>query len=219
VGHYNSDHPKGRRFTAEELRSHRAKWHEQVKSLNDDINVPSAVTIQKVTGNRNIVAGRDVKIAEKFTTRVEVVPDPGGRHITDAEALQVKQAVAKYSELMKSAELSPNPSRVWGRLYDYFQVTSYKEIPFGRVEEALKIAHTEIAKVRPKIRRRNPEAWRNQYYTAVYAAAGSLSMSKEDVYAFAYEQLRLKKPIGSLKELTQKQLQELDRKMKQMTRG
>ncbi|MBL8015336.1 MAG: HNH endonuclease [Candidatus Doudnabacteria bacterium] len=33
VGHYNSDHPRGRKFTAEELRKHKKNWLEQVSSI------------------------------------------------------------------------------------------------------------------------------------------------------------------------------------------
>lgn len=213
VGHYCDGHPKGRKFTTDELITHRDQWYLKVESLNAN-PAPVPQVGHNIRGSRNIVAGRDVTITEKIVKRIEVLTDPGGRHITDAEALQLRQAVAKYSELMKSVGLNPNPSHIWSKLYRHFQVTSYKEIPSGGFDKAMKIINTEIGKARPKLRRRDPALWRTQYYTAIYAAANALSMSKDEVYRFAFEALSLKKAIGSLKELTQKQLQDLDRKMK-----
>jgi len=167
-----------------------------------------------VTGSHHMVAGRDLTVAQKITKRNEVIPDAGGRHITDQEAYKIKNEVKKYSDLMKEAELNPNPSKVWSRLYKHFQIPSYREIPSGHAEEAIKIIQIEIAKARPKVRRRNPEAWRKQFYKPIWAASRQLGMNKEEVYQFANEQLMLKKQIDSLKQLTQKQLQALDRKLK-----
>ena len=64
------------------------------------------------------------------------------------------------------------------------------------------------------MRRRNPAAWKKQFYTAIWAASTQLGMNKEEVYKFANEELMPKKQIDSLKQLTQKQLQDLDRKIK-----
>lgn len=215
IGHYNDGHPKGRKFTPDELKAHRDRWYETARDMMGLARKTQPPVVQNVTGNKNIVAGRDINIAKKFTTRVEVVPDRGGRHITEAEAHRVQQAMQKYTALLKEAELNPNPSGVWKRIYDHFLITTYKEIPFGRVEEALTIIQTATAMIRPKIRRKNPDLWRNQFYTAIYAAANSLGLDKDAVYQFAFDELGLKKPISSLKDLTQRQLQDLDRKMKQ----
>ncbi|MCW5211692.1 HNH endonuclease [Desulfobulbus sp. TB] len=212
VGNYNTEHPKGRKFSPAELKKHRDAWFAQVKSLNEDAD--SSQGDITVTGSANMVAGRDLTVAQKITKKNEVVPDAGGRHITDQEAYKVKNEIKKYSDLMKEAGLDPNPSKVWSRLYNHFQIPSYREIPSGYAEEAIKIIQTERAKARPKVRRRNPAAWRKQYYTAIWAASKQLGMNKEEVYQFANEQLMPKKQIDSLKKLTQKQLQDLDRKLK-----
>jgi hypothetical protein len=212
---YNFDHPKGRRFTPSELKRHRDAWFANVKSLNDQTEVVPGAQYQTVKGNRNVVAGGDVNIAARITKRNEVVPDPGGRHITEAEAFQIKTAVDKYSNLMKEAGLNPSPGSVWSKLYKYFKVPSYREIPFGHCEEAISLVQIETAKARPKLRRRNPQAWRNQYYAAIWAAAKNIGMEKADVYMFAFQRLGLTRPISSLTSLSQKQLQELDRKLKE----
>lgn len=216
--HYNPDHPKGRRFSSTELKRHRDAWFSSVKSLNDETKAVPRAQYQSVTGNRNVVAGGDVNIATKITKHNEVKPDPGGRHITEAEAFEIKAAVSNYSNLMKEAGLNPNPASVWSRLYKHFKVPTYREIPFGHFEEAISIVQVETAKARPKLRRRNPQAWRNQYYAAIWAAAKNLGMEKADVYDFASQHLALATPISTLTDLTQKDLQKLDRKLKERKR-
>ncbi len=214
VGSYNAEHPKGRKFSPAELRKHRDAWFAQVKSLNEETENSKGSIVQTVSGKGNMVAGRDLNVARKITRRNEVIPDAGGRHITGQEAFKIKAEIRKYTDLMKEAGLDPNPSGVWNRLYKHFQIASYREVPAGCVEEAIKIIQVEIAKSRPKVRKRNPDAWRKQFYTAIWAASKQLGMGKEDVYRFANEQLGPRKPINSLKDLTQKQLQGLDRKLK-----
>ncbi len=221
VGSYNTEHPKGRKFSPTELRKHRDNWFTRVKSLHEDGHESQAQgnIVQKVSGKGNMVAGRDLTVAQKITRRNEVIPDAGGRHITEQEAFGIKEQITKYSNLMKEAGLDPNPANVWTCLYRHFQITSYREVPAGHADEAIKLIQVEIAKARPKVRRRNPEAWKKQFYTAIWAAANQLGMSKEDVYHFANEQVGPKKPISSLTELTQKQLEHLDRKIKGQLKG
>ncbi|MFA7420741.1 MAG: HNH endonuclease [Melioribacteraceae bacterium] len=219
VGNYNDKHPKGKKYSTSELKKHRDAWYSNVKSLNSSETNPSSTINQSVSGKNNVVAGGDITYTQKFTKRNEVIPDAGGRHITDNEAFEIKEKVKKYSELMKEAGLDPNPAKLWSRLYKHFQVASYREIPFGCADEAMKIIIIETAKARPKVRRRNPEAWRKQYYNAIWAEVNQLGMLKEEIYDFAYANMLLKKRITSLTELTQKQLQELDRKLKARLKG
>jgi hypothetical protein len=221
VGSYNAEHPKGRKFSPAELGKHRDAWFAQVKSLNKDENEKEQTSnvVQLVSGKSNMVAGRDLTVAQKVSRRNEVIPDAGGRHITDQEVYKIRMEVKKYSDFMKEAGLNPNPSSVWSRLYKHFQIASYREVPSGCADEAVKLIQVEIAKARPKVRKRNPEAWRKQFYSPIWAASKQLGMSKEDVYRFANEQLNPRKPIKSLKELTQRQLQDLDRKMKAKLKG
>lgn len=211
---YNDKHPKGKKYSVTELKKHRDAWYANVKLLNSSEVIPSSTINQTVSGKNNVVAGGDITYTQKLTKRNEVKPDAGGRHITDNEAYEIKEKVKKYSDLMKEAGLNANPAKLWSRLYKHFQVASYREIPFGCADEALKIITIETAKVRPKVRRRNLEAWRKQYYNAIWAAVNQLGMQKEEVYDFAFANMELKNRIVSLKELTQKQLQELDRKLK-----
>ena len=217
VANYNSEHPKGRKFKPSELKKHRDAWYAKTKNGNNGEYPGSAQgnVTQNVSGKDNIVAGRDLTVTKKVVKKNEVIPDAGGRHITDQEAYKVKSEVQKYSDLMKEAGLDPNPQIIWRKLYRRFQVTSYRELPNGKAEEAIKFIQIEVAKTRPKVRRRNPDAWRKQFYNAIWAASKQLSMSKEEVYIYVNENLEPKNEVISLKQLTQKQLQKLDRHFKQ----
>ncbi|MEK7990914.1 MAG: HNH endonuclease [Thiotrichaceae bacterium] len=221
VGNYNVEHPKGRKFSPKELRKHRDNWFEKVKKpqtqeSNKDTREASDIS-QTVIGEGNMVAGGDIinNLNQKKIIKNNILPDRGGRHITEQEAYQIYKNVQTYSKLMKDAGLDPNPAKVWKRLKEKFQVTTYKEIPFGCADEAIKIVQQETAKARPKVRRRNPDAWRNSYYKPIWAGAKQLGLSKDDIYKIANE-LSSKKNINSLKDLTQKQLQQLDDKVKQL---
>ena len=83
VGNYNDEHPKGQKFSSEELMKHRNGWFAEVKSLNSKSEKSSSNVTQTVSGKGNIVAGVDVNIAKKIQKRTEVPADPGGRHIPE----------------------------------------------------------------------------------------------------------------------------------------
>ena len=69
--------------------------------------------------------------------------------------------------------------------------------------------YAQIAMARAKIRRKAPERWKQSLYKPIYARANELGMSKEELYAVAETRLALNKSIGSLKDLTQKNLERL----------
>ena len=77
VGNYNIEHPKGRKYTPNELRKHRDNWYEHVKAMNSPQKQPSSADkpsltvkrskkstmIQKNTGNGQMLqAGRDIHL-------------------------------------------------------------------------------------------------------------------------------------------------------------
>ena len=77
------------------------------------------------------------------------------------------------------------------------------------LENVIAWLYAQLAMQRPKVRRSNPEVWRQSFYKPIYARAGELGMNKEQVYAFAKERIPLKKSIRSLKDLSQKELERL----------
>jgi hypothetical protein len=63
----------------------------------------------------------------------------------------------------------------------------------------------------PKIRRKDPEKWKGTpFQIDLFARGRAWDFQRMDLYLLAQERLALKKPVNSLKELTQRDLQRLD---------
>ena len=90
-----------------------------------------------------------------------------------------------------------------------FQVASYLLIPRSRYEEALGFLRQHRAINRSHLRGRNPVAYQNDFYRAIFAGARELGWDGERVYRFATEKLALKTAVASLKELGPVQLKAL----------
>jgi len=212
VEHYNNQHPRGRKFSESELSKHRDNWFSKVEELNTLPPLPNEVphVIQTVSGKGNMVAGRDLNISTERVVRKTIVQtDPGGKHISNTTARKIQEMVKEYIDIHTSAgkEAQRAAQRIWSSLKKEFNVTSYKEIPAQDSDRAIQWLHAQIAMARPKIRRKAPEKWKQSFFKPIYARAGELGISKEDLYLLAQERLALKKPIRSLKELTQRDLQ------------
>jgi site-specific recombinase XerD len=92
-------------------------------------------------------------------------------------------------------------------LTNRYQVTSYHLIPRALGDEAIKWLQQRAAMLRPKLRRANPSAWRDEYYKAIWARARELRMSKGDVYSLVKRRLNLQ--VVSLKQLGEHNLRHL----------
>lgn len=98
----------------------------------------------------------------------------------------------------------------YNTFYKEFKISSYKLLPKDKYEEALIWLRKRNAyKGKKVLRQGNKEEWRKEQYTAIYFKANNLGMSKEDLYLFATEKLALKKPLTSLKELSDTRLEKL----------
>lgn len=216
VGHYNEKHPKGRKYSENELKKYRDNWYVQVIELNkiDKREEEIIKTIQQnIRGNNNIVASGDVKITtEKIIKKTIVSTDPGGKHITNETARKIKELVDQFIELNEDAGKNPSEAakKIWSKLKKEFNVTTYKEIGIERSKEAIDWLYAQISMMRPKVRRPNPEKWRKTYYAPIYAKSKELGITKEKLYELAKERIPLKKSISSLKDLTQRDLVKLN---------
>lgn len=217
VEHYNNSHPRGRKFSEAELRKHRDNWYRTLQESNNPAppcDDPAQI-VQLVAGQGNMVAGHDMNI---HTERIRVInktvvhTDPGGKHISNSTARKIQELVKDIIEVYAAAGKEPKgiaPS-IWSRLYKQFNVTTYKEIALDDSEKAIQWLHAQAAMARPKIRRKAPEKWKQSLYKPIYTrATKELNMSKEQLYALAQERLQLAKPITSLKELTERNLERL----------
>ena len=214
VENYNDHHPRGSKFSESELRKHRDTCFSKVEEMNKLTPLPSdsPQLIQAVSGNGNMVAGRDLKIhTERVVPKTVVQTDPGGRHISNTTARKIQDLVKDYIDIHTTAgkDTQRAAQRIWSSLKNEFNVTSYKEIPAQDSDRAIQWLQAQVAMATPKIRRMAPDKWKESLYKPIYARAGELGISKDDLYLLAQERLALQKPIRSLKELTQRDLQRL----------
>ncbi|MDY0300027.1 MAG: HNH endonuclease [Trichlorobacter sp.] len=214
VEHYNNNHPRGRKFSEGELRKHRDNWYSMVRELNTPLPCPESPSqvFQTVNGKGNMLAGRDLNIVtERVVKKTVVQTDPGGKHISNTTARKILELVNEYIDIYTAAgkDSQRAAKRIWSTLKKEFTVTTYKEISSDDSDRAIQWLHAQIAMARPKIRRKDPERWKQSFYKPIYARAGELGMSKEELYVLAQTRLSLKNPIASLKDLTQKNLERL----------
>lgn len=156
------------------------------------------------------VAGRDININTRRVTRTTVEAPPGS--LSPAQAKRLKDAIDKMVEIEAAGGvLNGDLPRLYAKWYtilrDRFGVASYKEIPAARADEALAWLKQAAAMNRPRLRRNDTAAWRNEHYKAIWARSRELAMSKGDVYALVLD--RLGKRVLSLKGLGDQTLRQL----------
>jgi hypothetical protein len=94
-----------------------------------------------------------------------------------------------------------------------FNVTHYALLPKDQFDDAIKWIQKQIAINRQKLRKPDNEKWKTQIYSSIWAKARERGMDKPQVYDYAEKVLSLKKPISSLKELSDTRLKKLYTKL------
>jgi len=187
---------------------------------------PPADTVSQevhVTGHRNVVqvAGRDLIRTERLIHRNTITPDE--THFTTEQRERIRRLIGELADRLAGYDGKPNFSTVHRMLQRRFQVASYLLIPRGRYEEAIGFLRQHRAINSSRLRRRNPIAYQNDFYRAIFAGARELDWDKGQVYRFTTEKLALKCPLASLKELGSVQLKTLaeliQRKVRTMRAG
>lgn len=134
-------------------------------------------------------------------------------HITDSQAKQIRDKVneiVKINENTGKLNTGQLFKQTWTGIYNRFGITKYTLLPIEKFEECMSWLQSQIAyEHRPKLRKSNKPEWKKQMYKAIYAKIRNKNMSREALYDYAYEKLNLKKPINSLKELSDTRLKKL----------
>jgi hypothetical protein len=79
----------------------------------------SPQVIQAVSGNGNMVAGRDLNIrTERVVRKTVVQTDPGGRHISNTTARKIQDLVKDYIDIHTTAgkDTQRAAQRIWSSL-------------------------------------------------------------------------------------------------------
>lgn len=172
-------------------------------------------TKQEITGNNNLQVGVNngyIIRTNKVQRKVEVVYD-SDLHVTDAQAVKIREKISELVEMIASASQKNKASlfrEEYNALYKYFRITSYKLLPREKYEEAMIWLQKRIAyKGKKHLRRGDTEVWRKKQYTAIYTRARELGMTREEVLYQATILLSLKSPLESLKDVSDTRLQKI----------
>lgn len=174
------------------------------KSAGSSFNVSIQ---QNGRGNRAQVAAGDIINTERHTKVVKFTPDES--HISGEQAKRIRQLIDKLAKTLTGEDGKPNFRDAYGRLYNKFNIGTYRELKSESFDDAVSYLQQQAAINRPKLRRINPQAYRNNLYSPIWAKMKELSWDKPQVYAFASQKLELKKPISSLTQLGPNQLKSL----------
>lgn len=161
-----------------------------------------------INGDGNIQAGGDVNIN---TRKIERVPPPprNAEHITDTQAYKLKELVKKAVDIESKAGKEPSKAfpAWWSKLQKRYKVPRYDLIPCDLGDDAISYMQQEIAKLRPKLRRRDNESWRKEHYSGIWARAKELGKDKSWVYGLVEE--KIGKKVESLTTLGEQDLKKL----------
>jgi len=162
-----------------------------------------------VTGNGNLVAGRDIvqNINKKTTVRTEFTPGP--EHITSAMAKEIKDLVDDLVErgVASGGDQKKLYTEWWSKIKKRFNVPTYHAIPALLGESAIGWLKQQKAISRTKIRRTDNTSWRNEHYAGIKARCRDLEISKGKLLYIVEE--RLGKKVLSLTKLGDTDLKKL----------
>jgi hypothetical protein len=185
---------------------------------NTYLNVTQTGDVQSMTNSPGAIqAGRDVNYNPRVVR--PTVVQLGPQHLSTEQAFDVKKRVEDLVQLEAESGREPNYKKWWGKLKAAFRVPTYREIPAAQYDEAVSWLQQQGALIRPKLRRTNKPAWLKSHYTAIWAKANEMGMSKPDVYEFARSVLQLEAPPESLKDLGERQLDTLCKALFRHFRG
>lgn len=168
----------------------------------------SASISQKAIGDGAVQVAGNLNINSKQIIRPQITPGPD--HITPAQAHRL-QGLVKEAVESESVSGRYTTDQLFSKWYtmlrNRYKVNSYTVIPAELGDQAIKWMQRQVAMLRPKLRRTDNQAWRNQHYKAIWAKARELGFTKDQVYVLSGE--RLGKTITSLKQLGERNLKSL----------
>jgi hypothetical protein len=182
------------------------------KAMRENAEKPSGgkrhAAAMSITGDHNVQVGGDININHKT---VEVMPPAprGPEHITDAQAFKLQELVAEAVKIdcLAGADRGKAFPRWWGKLKAKYKVPRYDLIPCHLGDEAISFLQQEIAKLFPKVRRRDNATWRKKHYEGIYARSRELGRDKAWVYDLVEQ--RIGKKVTSLTQLGEQDLDKL----------
>lgn len=168
---------------------------------------PARVEQTAIASGDVFQAGGDLSINRKQIVRPVIPREP--HHITEEQAAEIRQRLTELGERDEKAGRGSTYGAWMNRFKKQFGVASYARLNIEQFDEAITWLKQQKAQNRSRLRRTSNSAWRQDHYAIIYGCVGTLKWSKPQLYEFAFEKLELKKPIESLKELGEQNLEKL----------
>ncbi len=174
---------------------------------------------QDVKGNNNTVIGEnhgDVINNPVYKKVTEIVYDED-KYITDSQAKEIHDIIDELVSMLSSGHPEKRSKlypQEWNAFKKHFKITKYQLLPKTSYEDAIKwLKKRKAYHGRPKLRLTDKTRYRKDFYKGIYARIKNLNMTKEELFVFAEEELKLKQPINSLTELSDTRLKKLYHKI------
>jgi hypothetical protein len=193
------------------------KKEELKKSVINSKSKSELIFKQESVGNNNLLIGslNKMELYQNSTKIIRNVVQPDATCIDDKKAYEIKEKIdqlveidilsGKYKEFDKGKRYAFH----WNTFKRYFKITDYHLIKNSDYEKVMIWLRKMVAINKPKLRKNNPVEWRNRNYSSIYSKIKSFGIAKEELYSIAYDKLKLKNPITSLKDLNDNNLKKL----------
>ncbi len=191
----------------------------EIKEMYSIKEQPESSLKQNAKGNNITQIGINEGTVNIKTNKIKqenkISPNPEF-HISGKQAQLIKKHVDQIVELNEKAgkfktkeDKSFFYGKTWASFRSKFSVTSYQLLPKEKFNEAIHWLNQQEAIQKPKLRRTNNDVWRKKNYSAIFSRLKQLGLEKEKAYEIANKKLNLKKPIDSLKDLGEQNLEHL----------
>ncbi len=167
---------------------------------------------QSITGDNNVQVGVNnghIIHTKKVKVTTEVLHAPG-QHITDAQALQIREKITEIAGMVATnkGSIGSMIKKEYNAFYNQFGCTSYKLLPSDKFDEAITwLAKRTAYHGKKNLRHGDTPEWRKKQYTAINTRARQLGMDRDKIILFAQDKLELKEPLESIKDLSSTRLE------------
>ena len=169
---------------------------------------------QSITGDNNVQVGVNngqIINTKKVNLKKEVLHTPG-LHITDAQALHIREKIIAIAEMVATngGNKASLIKKEYNTFYKQFGCTSYKTLQIEMFDNAVLWLKKRTEYLGKKnLRHGDNDEWRKSKYTAINSRARQLGMDKDKMLMFAQDKLELKEPLKSIKDLSSTRLEKL----------
>ncbi len=166
---------------------------------------------KSISGNHNALGNGNIVINGNIILTSDTTNAP--EYITQQQAYEIQQLIYKIADLDAACGYSPSGiqsarKKWWNILRTHFKTTTYKAIPYQDYDTAAAFLQRHQTKLQIEIDQATNQAWRNKYYTAIYARCNERGITKQKLYQMADHYLDAS--ITSLRQLSDNDLKTIN---------